>query len=187
MVSLWVILDRAIESPFFSTDYIDGSNCERNGGVVRRQKRTDTHCWGLELGHLPPLDAAGAGHQDLVSDGGGGRGARRGAEVSAVASPLGLQAQVREGEGLGAEPGGQVLQGGQILVHEVLQAEPAGADSVQLEAPYKLTENAADTQTSQPAVPHHQLLQGARDALLETAEGTPSHTHTHTHRLSQTL
>lgn len=110
--------------------------------------RTNTHPVCRDL---PPSDAGGAGHHELMRGLSAGdllRGLARprGVQIRTAAIAVRPQVQVEDGEGLSAKAGSQTLQRGQILIHDFLRAEPALAHRVLLEAAHKLGEHAADAE-----------------------------------------
>ena len=86
------------------------------------------------------------------------------AQVGAAAVAILLQHQTGHGERLCAKTGRQVLQGGQVFVHDLLGAQLALADGVLLEGQHKLGEDTANAQLGEEVVPRDVPGEGAGDA-----------------------
>lgn len=130
-------------------------------------------------GHGSPLDPGRAGDEDFVGDG-SVLGEQRVPVLRLRMSPVDVQLhlltlggglQGKDGEELAPEARGEVLQGSQVFVHDVLRRQLAGADRVSLETLHKLLEDVFHAEFGQVVVLLDLAVEGTWDAVLEAAEG----------------
>lgn len=119
----------------------------------------------LQPGHLAPLDPFSAGHHHFMCGGSaeavfGDALGVRGARVLALL-------QVGHREDLGAEARRQVLQSGDVLVHDLVDAQPPGLHRVLLEGPHKVCKHPPDPDLCQEVVLGNVPGERPRDAAQE--------------------
>ncbi len=111
----------------------------------------------LLTGHLPPLNPLGATHQYFMRGGTSEvvfRDTLRmgGAGVRATSIPVLSQFQVGYREGLGAKMWCQVLQSRDVLIHDLVGAQPPPIHCVLLEGLHKLGKHPPDPDFCQEVV-----------------------------------
>ena len=120
-------------------------------------KRYNCVLTNLLDGHLPPLNSFGARHHyfmcgwssevvfwDTLGMGGSG--------VSAASIPVLALFQVRYWKGLCAKTRCQVFERSDVLIHDLLSAQPPPVDSMLLESSHKVCKHSSDPDFSQEVV-----------------------------------